>query len=108
MVDNYLYICLTISGIVAGVFVYYLCGGHTLPLIPFSTLGQAAYMICTISFIKLVFFRNHNIRLESKISSYKILAGAIAHEVRGALSTCPLNNASSSRLARLLTIWLGS
>lgn len=87
MVDNFLYVCLTISGVVAGTSIYYLFGGHALPLIPFSTIGQAAYMVCTISFIKLVFFRNHTIRLESKISSYKILAGAIAHEVRGPLST---------------------
>lgn len=87
MVDNFLYVCLAATGAIAGVLVYYLFGGHALPLIPLSTIAQAAYMVCTISFIKLVFFRNHNIRLESKISSYKILAGAIAHEVRGPLST---------------------
>ncbi len=87
MVDNFLYVCLTTAGAITGILVYYLFGGHALPLIPLSTIAQAAYMVCTISFIKLVFFRNHNIRLESKISSYKILAGAIAHEVRGPLST---------------------
>jgi len=37
--------------------------------------------------VKLVFFRNHYLSLDEKNNTYKILAGAIAHEVRGPICT---------------------
>lgn len=86
LVDNILYVWLTATGLMTGAAVYYLGGGYALPIITLSTIGYASYMIFSISFIKLVFFRNHNLRLQSQISTYKTLAGAIAHEVRGPLS----------------------
>ena len=87
LVDNFLYILLSITGILIGTIVYLITGGLNAPIISSSIIFQSSYMILSISFIKLVFFRNHSLRLESKISSYKTLAGAIAHEISTPIST---------------------
>jgi signal transduction histidine kinase len=90
LVDNLLYIWLSLAGMVLGAVVFYLGGGLGLVLVSPANLTEACYMFLTISFIKLVLFRNHNIRLESKVRSYKTLAGAIAHEVGGPLNVINL------------------
>jgi hypothetical protein len=87
LVDEKPFCILSLLGIICGCIVYFCCGGTAVPLLKASTLVYASLMIISIAFIKLIFFRNFNNMLKEKSRSYITLAGAIAHEVRGPLST---------------------
>ncbi len=87
LVDEKIFCVLTILGIIFGVLVYFGFGGLTIPLIKLPTLLYAVLMVLSIMFIKLVFFRNYHVLIHEKNKAYKILAGAIAHELRRPIST---------------------
>lgn len=90
LVDDKTFCVLTLMGIVLGSIVYFVFGGLTIELVKVSTLIYAGLMILSIAFIKLIFFRNHNLSLNERSKAYKTLAGAIAHEVRGPICTLTL------------------
>ncbi len=87
LVDEKTYCVLTTLGILLGGVVYFLFGGMTIPITKISTLAYAGSIVVAITYMKLVFFRNQYLSLDEKNKTYKILAGAIAHEVRGPICT---------------------
>jgi signal transduction histidine kinase len=94
LVDDKAFCILTALGCGLGTLVFFAFGGLSIPSVKIITLVYASLMVFSIAFIKLILFRNHNINLNEKSKAYKILAGAIAHEVRGPI--CTLNLASEN------------
>lgn|GEM_PF-4275119 len=87
LVDDKAFCILTSLGIFLGCMVYFVFGGFYIPLTKVSTLAYAGSIVVAITYMKLIFFRNHYLSLDEKSKTYKILAGAIAHEVRGPICT---------------------
>lgn len=87
LVNERIFCILTLIGTSLGCIVYFTLGGLAISSIETITLIYAGLMVVTITFIKLIFFRNHNLSLAEKITANKIFAGAIAHEIRTPIST---------------------
>lgn len=112
LVDDRTFCILTLLGTVFGSVVYFAFGGLTIEFMKLPTLIYASLMILSITFMKLIFFRNHNLSLNEKSKAYKTLAGAIAHEVRGPICTLTMvcenlacrNNFSDSELRQELAM----
>lgn len=88
---------------------YVILGDLDLPIAKFSSLFYAVLMVFAITFIKLIFFRNYNLHIDERCKAYRILAGAIAHEVRSPICTvniaCEnLQHASDTKKNELMPI----
>ena len=86
LVDNKTFLVLTGLGILFGTIVFFAGGGYSIDIGNPTKFFYSGIMVCSIAFIKFIFFRNHNIRQEERTRAFEILAGSIAHEVRSPLS----------------------
>lgn len=98
LVDNKAYCVLSVLGIVFGTFTYFAFGGFVISYVNISTLTYAGFMCISITFIKLLLFRNFNNMMRERSRAYLTLAGAIAHEVRNPLCTLNVICENSSNL----------
>lgn len=87
LVDEKAFCILITLGISCGIMVYFTLGGINIALIKLTTLIYAILMVISIMFIKLIFFRNHHTSIYEKNKAYKILATALAHELRNPIVT---------------------
>lgn len=87
LVDNREFCILTLLGTIFASAICLIFGDTFLPVAEAHTILYALMMVFAISFIKFMFFRTHDQRINERCNAYKILAGAIAHEVRSPIST---------------------